>query len=259
MSLKERTSASFGFEWAKFSDIYKEYEDNFLSYIYPLTRGFFKDKVVLDAGCGAGRHAYFAAKWGAEEVTAIDVSSKACEAAKYNCANLMVDVRCADIYDAAWRWPKSFDITLCIGVLHHLTDPYAGFVELVKTVKSGGTIAIWVYGRKDNRLALFVYEPIRRVTTHISHRVLYWLSLPVALVVEMCNQAMLPVFGYYRRFPFRTKWNDSFDVFSAPSAKYYDLQEIHKWFEDAGLRDIQVSYRMLEGKAKGIKGLGVKP
>ncbi len=44
--LKEQTALSFGFEWAKFNDIFAEYEDNFLSYISPITKEFFKDKVV---------------------------------------------------------------------------------------------------------------------------------------------------------------------------------------------------------------------
>ena len=38
------------------------------------SRDFFRGKRVLDAGCGTGRHAYFAAPYGASEVVALDLS-----------------------------------------------------------------------------------------------------------------------------------------------------------------------------------------
>ena len=262
MTLKDRTSASFGFEWAKFSDIFAEYEENFLSYISPIDKSFFKDKIVLDAGCGAGRHAYFAAKWGAH-VTAIDASNDAVIAAMQNFMDsdvfdVDITVGIADIYEMPEDHKKHFDASFCIGVLHHLPDPQLGFNKIVETVKSGGTVSIWVYGKKDNKLAMYLYEPLRKITTRIPHKILYYMALVPASVMQISNWIHLPLFSYYARFPFKTKWNDSFDVFSAPSAKYYTLEEIRGWFETVGLKDIQVSYRMLDGKAKGIKGMGVK-
>lgn len=257
-NLKERTSASFGFEWAKFSDIYAEYEENFLSYIAPITPEFFKGKFVLDAGCGAGRHAYFAAKYGAKNVIAFDLSMDAVHAAMDNLFGVRATVKQADIYNLPESWAGQFDAAFSIGVLHHLPTPQEGFNCLVKTLAPGGTISIWVYARKDNKLALYLYEPLRKITTRIPHKALYYLALVPASFMQVSNWLHLPVFSYYARFPFKTKWNDSFDVFSAPSAKYYELEEIRAWFEQAGLKDIQVSYRILNGKAKGIKGMGVK-
>jgi len=256
-SPQERTASSFGFEWQKFSDIFAEYEDNFLSYIAPIGKDFFKGKLVLDAGCGAGRHTYFAAKYGAE-VVAFDLSEKAVVSAIKNTKNLPnVRIMRGDIYRISFE--KQFDCILAIGVLHHLPDPQEGFNRLVGLLKPGGTISIWVYGRKDNKLALYFYEPLRRITTRIPHNVLYYLSYIPAVAVEICNRLGLPMFRHYAIFPFKTKLNDAFDVFSAPSVKYYTKSEIRRWFVQAGLKSIQVSYRMLEGKAKGIKGLGVKP
>lgn len=257
-SLKDRTSASFGFEWAKFSDIYTEYEDNFLSYILPITGEFFKGKFVLDAGCGAGRHAYFAAKYGAKNVIAFDLSMDAVHAAMDNLFNVRATVKQADIYDLPESWNGAFDFAMSIGVLHHLPNPQLGFQKLIPLLKPSGTISIWVYARKDNKLALYLYEPLRKITTRIPHKVLYYLAWFPAVLMQVSNWLHLPLFSYYARFPFRTKWNDSFDVFSAPSAKYYTLEEIRAWFEQAGLKDIVISYRMLNGKAKGIRAMGVK-
>ena len=71
------------------------------------------------------------------------------------------------------------------------------------------------------------------------------------------NFAKLIPFKYYSQFPLRVKLNDSFDVFATPSSKYYTEQEIRDWFEAAGLKDIKVLYRKLNGVEKGIKGFGI--
>lgn len=255
MSLKERTAASFGFEWAKFTDIFAEYEANFLSYVAPIDKDFFKGKLVLDAGCGAGRHSYFAAKYGAK-VVAIDLSEKSVQSTVDNLKGLDAQVIQSDIN--TFEYPEKFDYIFSLGVLHHLPDPQAGFNHLVSLLKDGGTISIWVYSKEDNWLAINFYEPIRKITTRLPHKLLYYLSYIPALMVEICNRLRLPIFSYYRRFPFKTKLNDAFDVFSAPSAKYYSFNEIWRWFEQAGFKSVTVHYRKLDGVRKGIIGIGVK-
>jgi len=269
IGLKRRTSDSFGFEWATFSEIVKEYETNFLSYISPIEESFFKDKLVLDAGCGAGRHSYYAAKFGAE-VVAMDLS-KAVEATYKNTGQFSkVHVVQADIYSLPFR--QEFDYIFCVGVLHHLPDPKKGFEELVGLLKPKSLISIWVYGRKHNFLAIHIYEPIRKVTRRIPHKILYHLCYLPAAIMEIFNilykvgnglgltgnLARLFPFRYYSDYPFRVKLNDSFDVFATPSSKYYTEKEISDWFEAAGLKDVKVIYRKLNGVDKGIKGFGIR-
>src|SRR6202049_748067 len=70
----ERTSAAFGWQWQEFVELYDQYEAQFLDWIHPLQPEFFRDKVVLDAGCGNARHAFYAGKYGAREVVAMDLS-----------------------------------------------------------------------------------------------------------------------------------------------------------------------------------------
>lgn len=253
MSLKERTAESFGYEWAKFHDIYAEYEANFMGYIAPISKGFFKGKLVLDAGCGAGRHSYFAAKYGAR-VVAIDLSEKSVQSTKNNLVGFDAEVLQDDL--CTFEYTEKFDYVFSIGVLHHLPDPQAGFNHLVSMVKPGGTISIWVYSQEDNWLALHLYEALRKITTRIPHKILYYLSYIPAVTVEVCNRLNLPIFRYYKKFPFKTKLNDAFDVFSAPSAKYYRLEDIYGWFRSAGVMGI-VQYRVLDGVRKGIIGVGV--
>ena len=73
-AVAERTSAAFGWQWQEFVELYDQYEAQFLDWIHPVEPEFFRDKVVLDAGCGNGRHAFYAATYGSREVVAMDLS-----------------------------------------------------------------------------------------------------------------------------------------------------------------------------------------
>src|SRR6266404_8262825 len=79
---KVKTARSFGFEWSRFPEMYEEWDQSFLDYMHPHGPDFFQGKRVLDAGCGNGRFAHYAAKYGAE-VWAIDLGP-AVEVARSN-------------------------------------------------------------------------------------------------------------------------------------------------------------------------------
>src|ERR1043166_5083561 len=57
---KQATAAGFGYSWKAFAHLDEVYEQQFLDWIRPVTRDFFAGKMVLDAGCGKGRHAWCA-------------------------------------------------------------------------------------------------------------------------------------------------------------------------------------------------------
>ena len=71
---QRKTAAAFGWQWTHFSEQHPEFEQQFLDWLAPLTPDAFRGKRVLDAGCGTGRHAYFAATYGAQEVIGLDLS-----------------------------------------------------------------------------------------------------------------------------------------------------------------------------------------
>ena len=71
---KAATASSFGFEWQHFTQEDERYGDQLLEWLAPVRPEFFKGKLVLDGGCGKGRHMLRAAEWGAREVIGVDLS-----------------------------------------------------------------------------------------------------------------------------------------------------------------------------------------
>jgi len=262
--IKELTSKSFGFQWNVFSEMFVEYEKNFLNYIKPLKPSFFKNKVVLDAGCGSGRHTYYAAKYGAE-VVGFDLSD-AVEAAYKNCRKFEhVHIVQGDIYNPPFR--HEFDFIMSIGVLHHLPGPKKGFMSLVNLMKKGTTIFVWLYGREGRWFKIHVVEGIiRKITSRMPHRMLYYLCYLPAGIYHSCNliynflngnDATRSLSNYvpfkgYARFPFRVKHADAFDLLATPINNYYTRHEVEQWAMDAKLHDVRISD--IEGKSWRLFG-----
>jgi 2-polyprenyl-3-methyl-5-hydroxy-6-metoxy-1,4-benzoquinol methylase len=248
---------SFGYEWERFPDMYQEWERNFLEYMSPHTPDFFRGKRVLDAGCGGGRHAHYAAKSGAE-VWAVDLGA-AVEVAKAN--NRSFDnahVAQADLHHLPFE-PESFDLVYSIGVLHHLPDPESAFRNLLRYIKPGGWIQIYLYWKPENqpvkRALLSLVTAARQVTTRIPHRLLYGLSFPAAAIAfagfvwpyQLLTAAGLNEVAermpmkQYAKYPFRVCVNDQFDRLSAPIEFRYTRDEVEGWMRRAELEEVIVS------------------
>ena len=249
-STTTRTLESFGYEWNTFDDVRDE--DAQFSEVYFRDVDFtsLQGKVGLDAGCGKGRYTRFLAPH-LDGLVALDGSS-AVEAAARNLAsfpNVVVvksDLRTTPVA------PGSLDLVTCLGVLHHLEDPRAGFRTLVRLLAPGGQILVYLYSRPSRPgprlVALSAARALRSVTVRTPHRLLRILSAPVAAVLylgfvrlgawgehaQIGALARLPMAGY-RGKPFRSLFLDTFDRLSAPVEHRYVWEELAPWFEDEGL------------------------
>ncbi|MBN2067512.1 MAG: class I SAM-dependent methyltransferase, partial [Candidatus Diapherotrites archaeon] len=103
-------------------------------------------KTVLDLGSGTGEKAVAFALY-CKEAVGVELSDhsvkKARElASKFKAKN--VKFVQGDILQGLNSLGK-FDIVISSGVLHHLTDPYAGFLECTKHTKEGGLLSVELY------------------------------------------------------------------------------------------------------------------
>ena len=174
---KATTAEKFGWQWQHFTQSDTGYENQFLAWIAPVTREFFKDKVVLEGGCGKGRHTRLAAGFGARDVIGIDLSD-AVETAFAATGELPnAHIVQADIYNLPFA--RVFDYAFSVGVLHHLPDPRGGFKSLVSKLKSGGYMSAWIYGAENNEWITRFVNPVReRLTSRIDpHSPASWKAL----------------------------------------------------------------------------------
>jgi SAM-dependent methyltransferase len=258
---QRRTAAAFGFEWQHFSEMHPEYEAQFLDWIHPIGREFFRGKRVLDAGCGTGRHAYYAARYGASEVVGLDLSEAVETAHQVLSRFENAEVVQGDLLRPPLRTAAEgggFDLVYSIGVLHHLPDPYEGFRSLLGLVRPLGTIAVWVYGYENNGFVRNVVEPVRRVSTMVPPPLLRGLAWPIGAAFHGLAKGVyrplkgtaiggaLPLNEYMASvadFSFRQNYSIVFDQLVAPTAAYIKEPELRRWFDENGLEDVVISHR----------------
>lgn len=251
------TALSFGFEWQRFPEMYDEWEQQFLDYMQPHPAEFFRGKKVLDAGCGNGRFAYYATKYGAE-VWAIDLGP-AVEVAGQNTQSVgQAQVVQADLHHPPFAL-ESFDFIYSLGVLHHLPDPEPAFRSLLQFLKPGGEIQIYLYWKPEKQpiksLLLSGVSAARQVTTRLPHSAVYALAYPSAVAAFMFfvwpyrfMKQWSPLKSFaeglpmkqYASFPFRVCVNDQLDRFSAPIENRYTRADVEEWLIRAGLKAPQV-------------------
>ena len=258
---QRQTAAAFGWQWQHFDEMHPEFEAQFLDWLEPITPEFFRGKRVLDAGCGTGRHSYFAARYGASEVVALDLS-EAVEAARENLAAFdNAHVVQGDLLRLPFRTAEDgggFDFIYSIGVLHHLPDPEAGFRNLTRYLRPGGAIAVWVYGYENNGFVRHVVEPLRHLSTKMPRSLLRSLAWPLGVGFHAAAKGVyrpldgtrlgrsLPLDGYMSSvadFSFRQNYGIVYDQLSAPTAAYIRGDELRGWFARAGLEDVHISHR----------------
>jgi SAM-dependent methyltransferase len=248
------TAEAFGYEWTRYSELAVRYRQQFLDWIRPVGPGFLRGKLILEGGCGKGRHTAVAAELGARDIVAIDLSA-AVDAAFANTRHLPN----AHIVQGDLNSPpvkRVFDYAFSIGVLHHLPDPERGFRALVSRVTSNGAVSAWVYGREGNGWIIHLVSPFReKVASRMSHGLLDTLSAMLALPLFLTTRLIYRPRGakakhlpygeylyYISRFPYREQRSIVFDHLVAPVAFYLRKEEFAAWFERAGLTNTVIQH-----------------
>ncbi len=242
MSSEER----FGYEWHKYHQMDSDYEIQFLKWISPFGPEIFKDKKVLDAGCGMGRNSYQVLKYGAKKLVCFDFDKRSVKAAQKNLRifnNYRVEFK--SIYDISWQ--NEFDIIFCIGVIHHLENPHYAVKNLIRALKPGGLILIWVYGYEGNEWIVRWVSPIRehltsRLPLPVLHFLTYFLSLPFWLFLKLWAKKKSSYLKQISKFNFSHFHSIVFDQLLPAIANYYKKEEACRLLAKHNLKKVGISH-----------------
>lgn len=268
----QRTVDRFGEQWNEFDFIGPHYERQFLHWIAPNTQETFRGQLVLEGGCGKGRHSALASRFGAKDVLAIDLGSAVDAAYRNTRAYPNVHVIQADLFHLPVA-PQTVDLAFSLGVLHHTKDPRGSFLELVKTVRPGGRVIAWVYGRENNGWIVHGVSPLREaLTSRLPHRWIYQLSkIPAAALYAVGRGVYQPLakapfnkvgeqlfyheyINYISKFPYDEIHSIVHDHLTPPIAHYIRREEFEAWFADGDLDDVVIGWH----NQNSWRGTGVR-
>ncbi len=247
-------AASFGFQWHRYQktqldrDELRESERHFLAKT-ALRPQDLKGKLVLDVGCGMGRFAEVATRWGAR-VVGVDLSAAAEVAAK-NLADRDFTAFQADVFALPFA-PESFDVIYSIGVLHHTPDCEAAVKTLDKYLKPGGLLVVWLYSgyNKWYRFSDFWRRYTHKMKPATLHRILkvvvpFFYNLNqglkrVPLVGSPLAGMIHHVFPVNRQKDPEARMLDTFDWYSPKYQSKHTYEQVFKWYEAMGMEDMRV-------------------
>jgi SAM-dependent methyltransferase len=242
------TVRNFGQSWRLWNEIDDErYRWQFPRWMQLLQPADFAGRVVLDLGCGKGRHMRVVSQFGASETIGIDLS-EAVDVAFANTRELEhAHVVQGDIFQLPFA--GGFELAFCIGVLHHTPDPAQAFAVLAGQVRPGGTVACWVYGRENNGWIVHGLDPVRvGITSHLSPPVVRGMSGILARILfagiklgyaPLAKLGVRPFYAdymlYLRDLGFYETRAIIHDHLTAPTAVYLPRAEVERWFDTASI------------------------
>lgn len=117
--------------------------------ITDLPEAWFKDKEVVDVGCGLGRFTFGLLSMGAK-VTAVDQSPNGLQRVKELCAQFSDRLKTHQANILKDPIPGIYDLVYSFGVLHHTGNTYQAMLNTVKLVRPGGKLFLMLYGYPVN-------------------------------------------------------------------------------------------------------------
>lgn len=251
---KVATMHAFGYQWTTFVRNFDYFREIFLSFVRPFLKPEdFRERLVLEVGCGSGRPASVASSFGAE-VVAIDLSEAVQTAHAQSQHYPRLHVVQGDAYALPFR--PCFDFVYSVGVIQHLPDPAAAIRSIARAVPQGHKLVVWVYGKRERW-----YQPIewlRKATVQMPYRWLHALSWVLALVSEITLLIPYRILSriyqtkglaekipgrIYARFPFKENVLGWFDRLGAPVTHYFSKEDVERMLSDAGLSHVTVVAR----------------
>jgi SAM-dependent methyltransferase len=110
---------------------------------YGFVKALCEDKQILDVACGRGYGTALMSRWGASQVTGIDISASAIADAERLFASERARFVCADAEHLSELFNREeFDLVVSFETIEHIADPRAFLGEIRKAIKPAGAVII---------------------------------------------------------------------------------------------------------------------
>jgi SAM-dependent methyltransferase len=246
MSLDQNTADAFATSWNNVGEGSVYTPAQAIDWFEPLSATDFKDKTVAELGCGNASLLLHVMGWGVCHGRGVDLGASV-QSAQANLARAGIkncDIVKGDL--TSYRGELS-DLVYCIGVLHHLKSPSAGFESVLENTKQGGKFHCWVYAYEGNAVVRWLVDPIRLVACHLPWWLTkYGLATPLALPFYLYAKALRAIgntslakampLGEYamwiaqRGFAFFR--HVAFDQLVTPQTAYIKRAQVEAWLAD---------------------------
>lgn len=267
-NVQEETSDKFGYMATTFSELFAHQKkpNCFLDSLKSISNNpkFYKDKIILDVGCGIGRITY-SASLSTKHVIGLDISNSV-KVAKNNTSDRNnVSIVKGSLLNLPFK--NIFNVMYSFGVIHHLPDPFKGFKKLVNFMKTGSLLLVSVYGSKMTGNLWYV-KLIRKITLHLPKVINYYLAYLLSIFIHYglnnlqrflfrCGSHKIATkvpYNHTSNYPFKYKQSIAFDALSTPIAIHYEREELKNWIENVPLEEV----KLLGSEKKGWVIIGRK-
>ena len=253
----QATADAFATSWNNLPSGSVYTREQFEEWFEPLTPADLEEREVLELGFGNGSLLVHAAGCRPRRLVGVELGDTL-ESARANVAAVF-DGELELIRDDLTKVDEGrFDLTYCIGVIHHLSVPKEGFDAVVRHTKPGGRFHCWVYAREGNGVVIALVEPLRRVASRLpwwftKYFVALPLSVPFFFYAKVANRAgswlerigvRLPLLGYSRwisRREFSFFHHVAFDQLVTPRTVYLRRRTIEEWLRSSEI-DPETTY-----------------
>lgn len=234
---------------------------------------------ILDAGCGNGRVTALLRSYSDPETTqVVGIDLTAADVAAKNLENYKnVQFFTKNLQDDLTELGK-FDYIYCQEVLHHTGNARKGFDNLVKLLKPGGEIAIYVYKKKApvrefvddyirEKIAGMDYEAAMQQCNQITALGKALTEQNIKLQVPAVDILEIPAGEYdLQRFVYhffaKIFWNNEFnfddnavinyDWYHPQDCTRHTIDEVREWFLDNGLT---INHEFVDFYGITVKGI----
>jgi SAM-dependent methyltransferase len=254
-NLDQQVIDSFGHEWSAFDYAESETDDaldtQFLAYCTPidLTQFNSKSSVAADFGAGSGRWAsrllpHFSL------VYALEPSDGANKVLKNKFSKESRMTILQETVGANSIPPRSLDLAMSLGVLHHIPDTGLAIKDVASKIKAGGVFLCYLYYKLENKPLYYrglfwtsnslrwvisrLPYALRKLIARVIAALIY---LPLARTAKLLSSAGNNVSNFplhhYANMPFVMLQNDALDRFGTRLEQRFSKKEITEMLGNA--------------------------